>query len=64
MGWWGGDRLFQTSPIPRSPDGDNNSERPVDALAENIYYKLTDNLESRDASASKKENQLNYVIQL
>ena len=21
---WGGDRLCQTSPIPRSPDGDNN----------------------------------------
>ena len=32
---WGPDRLCQTSPIPRSPDGDKNSERPVDALAEN-----------------------------
>ena len=32
----------------------NNSERPVDALAvENIYHSLTDNLKSRDASASK-----------
>ena len=24
MGWGGPDRLCQTSPIPRSPDGDNN----------------------------------------
>ena len=32
----------------------NNSERPVDALAENGKL-LTHNLKSRDASASKKE---------
>ena len=33
----------------------NNSERPVDALAvKNIPHPLTDNLQSRDASASKK----------
>ena len=33
----------------------NNSERPVDALAvKNIPHPLTDNLKSRDASASKK----------
>ena len=25
--WWGGDRLCQTSPIPRSSDGDNNFEK-------------------------------------
>ena len=31
----------------------NNSERPVDALAEK-HISLTDNLKSRDASASKK----------
>ena len=32
----------------------NNSERPVDALAvKNINDRLTDNLKSRDASASK-----------
>ena len=31
----------------------NNSERPVDALAEK-HPSLTDNLKSRDASASKK----------
>ena len=33
----------------------NNSERPVDALAEKHHW-LTDNLKSRDASASKKES--------
>ena len=33
----------------------NNSERPVDALAEKVSYSLTDNLKSRYASASKKE---------
>ena len=32
---------------------ENNSERPVDALAEK-HISLTDNLKSRDASASKK----------
>ena len=35
----------------------NNSERPVDALAENgklLTHSLTDNFKSRDASASKK----------
>ena len=33
----------------------NNSKRPVDALAvKNIKYPLTENLKSRDASASKK----------
>ena len=34
----------------------NNSERPVDALAEKtlMTHSLTDNLKSRDASASKK----------
>ena len=31
----------------------NNSERPVDALAEK-HIPLTDNLKSRDACASKK----------
>ena len=32
----------------------NNSERPVDALAvKNVNYSLSDNLKSRDASASK-----------
>ena len=33
-----------------------NSERPVDALAvkKKVNYWLTDNLKSRDASASKK----------
>ena len=34
----------------------NNSERPVDALAENgklLTHSLTDNFKSRDASASK-----------
>ena len=34
----------------------NNSERPVDALAEkgeSLTHSLTDNLKSRDASASK-----------
>ena len=25
VGWGGPDRLCQTSPIPRSPDGDNNA---------------------------------------
>ena len=37
----------------------NNSERPVDALAENgklLTHSLTDNFKSRDASASKKVN--------
>ena len=34
---------------------ENKSERPVDALAvKNINYWATDNLKSRDASASKK----------
>ena len=34
----------------------NNSERPVDALAvKKVTHSLTDNLKSRDASASKKE---------
>ena len=33
----------------------NNSERPVDALAEKHPW-LTDNLKSRDASASKNFN--------
>ena len=32
-GWggvgWGPDRLCQTSPIPRSPDGDNKRGAPV-----------------------------------
>ena len=33
----------------------NNSERPVDALAvKTVNHSLTDNLKSRDASASKK----------
>ena len=33
----------------------NNSERPVDALAlKKVNYWLSDNLKSRDASASKK----------
>ena len=35
----------------------NNSERPIDALVENgksLTHPLTDNLKSRDASASKK----------
>ena len=32
----------------------NNSERPVDALAVKKGESLTDNLKSRDASASKK----------
>ena len=36
----------------------NNSERPVDALAEK-HQLLTDNLESRDASASKNANIVN-----
>ena len=36
----------------------NNSERPVDALAENIPEPLTDDLKSRDASASKKNSSL------
>ena len=27
-----GDRLCQTSPIPRSPDGDNNVSKQVDEL--------------------------------
>ena len=31
-GWGGGDRLCQTSPIPRSPDGDNNDAEVVVAL--------------------------------
>ena len=36
------------------PRKKNNSERPVDALAEKkVNYWLTDNLKSRDASASK-----------
>ena len=44
----------------RAPDGANNSERPVDALAlilekgESLTHSLTYNLKSRDASASKK----------
>ena len=34
----------------------NNSERPVDALAEKkITHSLTDNFKSRDASASNKQ---------
>ena len=38
----------------RAPDGANNSERPVDALAvKNIAYPLTHNMKPRDASASK-----------
>ena len=33
---------------------ENNSERPVDALAvKKVNYSVTDNLKSRDASASK-----------
>ena len=32
----------------------NKSERPVDALAVKKYQSLSDNLKSRDASASKK----------
>ena len=32
----------------------NNSERPVDALAKKVNYSNTDNLKSRDATASKK----------
>ena len=35
----------------------NNSERPVDALAEK-HISLTDNLKSRDASASKNVHPL------
>ena len=35
----------------------NNSERPVDALAvKKVTYSLSDNLKSKDASASKKEH--------
>ena len=34
----------------------NNSERPVDALAVKKGESLTDNLKSRDASASKNDN--------
>ena len=40
----------------------NNSERPVDALAVEksyITHSVTDNLKSRDASASKKNT--NFV---
>ena len=37
---------------------ENNSKRPVDALAQKtlMTHSLTDNLKSRDASASKKED--------
>ena len=35
----------------------NNSERPVDALAlKKVNHWLSDNLKSRDASASKNDN--------
>ena len=37
------------------PPQKKKSERPVDALAvKNVNYSLSDNLKSRDASASKK----------
>ena len=40
---------------PRSANNKNSSERPVDALAiKKVNDSLTDNLKSRDASASKK----------
>ena len=43
-------------------DSKKKSERPVDALAEKtlMTHSLTDNLKSRDASASKKSIGLVY----
>ena len=45
-------------------DQNNKSERPVDALAvKNVNYSLSDNLKSRDASASKNlENEASYTL--
>ena len=42
----------------------NNSERPVDALAVEKGESLTDNLKSRDASASKKRKLLFVSFEL
>ena len=43
---------------PRSANNKNSSERPVDALAiKKVNDSLTDNLKSRDASASKNEEE-------
>ena len=43
----------------------NNSERPVDALAENgklLTHSLTDNFKSRDASASKNGSKFSRLL--
>ena len=43
--------------------GRNKSERPVDALAlKTVNHPLTDNLESRDASASKNPETIWRII--
>ena len=44
----------------------NNPERPVDALAEKtlMTHSLTDNLKSRDASASKKDSEATRQIRM
>ena len=53
-------RTAPPTPVPTRllSNLDNNSERPVDALAEK-HQLLTDSLESRDASASKNANIVN-----
>ena len=47
-------RKFATKQ-PKLAKIENNSERPVDVLAVEKRDSLTDNLKSRDASASKKQ---------
>ena len=37
VGWWGG-WLFQTRPIPRSPDGDNNLGHILGELDFNSFF--------------------------
>ena len=44
---WGGDRLCQTSLIPRSPDGDNNSNKKS-----KLYYQSSDGISSNLATSA------------
>ena len=44
-GWGGPDRLCQTSPIPRSPDGDN--KKGCDAKTQKTYECMSENTRSR-----------------
>ena len=61
MQWKSGEKCWDLYPeghLNNAGVRKNNSERPVDALAEkgeSLTHSLTDNLKSRDASASNKK---------